>query len=72
LHDQIVELYRTMIKTLAWQPRIFTQVLYSSVVNANVLYMSYFNLEKSDDGYTFLSFVTLLIKEICGVDSKKK
>ena len=72
LHDQLVELYRTIIKTLAWQVRIFTQVLHSSVVNAHVLYMSYYNLEDGDDGYTFLSFLTLLIKDMCGVDSKKK
>ena len=61
-----------MIKARAWQPRIFTQALHSSVVNAHVLYMSYYNLEDGDDGYTFLSFLTLLIKDMCGVDSKKK
>ena len=72
LHDQLVQLYRTMIKTVAWQTRMFTQVLHSSVVNAHVLYVSYYNLEKSDDSYTFLSFLTLLIKDMCGVDSKKK
>ena len=66
LHDQLVQLYRTMIKTLAWQTRIFTQILHSSVVNAHVLYTSYYNLEKNDDGYT------LLIKDMCDVDSKKR
>jgi hypothetical protein len=59
------------VKTLAWQPRIFTQVLHSSVVNAHVLYKSYYNLGKNDDGYTFLSFITLLNKETYGVGSKK-
>ena len=72
LHDQLAQLYRTMIKTLVWQTRIFTQTLHSSVVNAHALCMRYYNLEKNDDGYTFLSFLTLLIKDMCGVDSKKK
>ena len=72
LRDILAQLRRTMVKTLAGQPRIFTQALHSSVVNAHVLYMSYYNLEKGDDGYTFLSFLTLLVKDMCRVDSKKK
>ena len=61
-----------MIKTRAWQPRIFTQALHSSVVNAHALCASCYSLGKIDDGYAFLSFLTLLIKDMCGVDSKKK
>ena len=34
------------------------------------MYKRYYKLERSDDGYSFLSFVTLLIKEMCGLDSK--
>ena len=70
MHGQYVQYYRTTIKTVAWQPRIFTQCLHSSVNNAHVMYKHYYKLERSDDGYSFLSFVTLLIKEMCGLDSK--
>ena len=70
MHGQYVQYYRTTIKTVAWQPRIFTQCLHSAVNNAHVMYKRYYKLERGDDGYSFLSFITLLIKEMCGLDSK--
>lgn len=70
MHGQNVQHYRTTIKTVAWQPRIFTQRLHSAVNNAHVLYKHYYKLERCDDGYSFLSFITLLIKEMCGLDSE--
>ena len=63
LRDQLAQLYRTMIKTLAWQPRTFTLALRGSVVNAHALHKSRYSLGRSDDGYAFKTY--MIGSEIC-------
>ena len=49
---------------------IFTQRLHSAVNNAHVLHKHHCNLERHDDGYSFLSFIVLIIKEMCSLYSE--
>ena len=49
---------------------IFTQCLHSAVNNAHVLHKQYCNLERYDDGYSFLSFIELIIKEMSSLYSE--
>ena len=51
---------------------IFRQFLLSAVNNAHVLYKHYYKLERNNSDYAFIDFVMLLVKEMCGADSKNK
>ena len=63
LMDQMISYYKTKIRTRRWQTRIYFHFLNAMVVNAHILFKSHFQLEREDDNFTLLSFMTALIGE---------
>ena len=63
-HDQLNGYYRTSIKTLPWQPRIFTHFLMSAATNAWILKRS--TDGKTNENYSLLNFIDKLIDQLSG------
>ena len=61
-HDQMNGYYRTTIKTLAWQPRIYTHFLMSAATNAWILKRQKDGL--SNEEYSLLDFIDNLIDQL--------
>jgi hypothetical protein len=63
--DAFISHYKTTIKTMKWQPRIFTHFLHASVINAQIIFCIMCALCRGDDCYTLLSFTEMLISALC-------
>jgi hypothetical protein len=63
--DAFISFYKTTLKTMKWQPRIFTHFLHASVINSQIIYCSVMGLVRGDDGFTLLSYTEMLIEALC-------
>lgn len=64
--DQRLAYYRTPLKTVKWQPRVFIHFFYCSVVNAYILHRETLKLEAADPMFTLLGFMQRLIYQMIG------
>jgi hypothetical protein len=61
-HDQLNSYYRSGLKTLAWQPRIYTHFLISTCTNASIIYRKLQGYSKED--YRLLTFIDNLLDQM--------
>jgi hypothetical protein len=76
--DQMCSYYWTTIKTKRWQIRIFTHFLMAAAVNAHILYklgggekMKEGGLVRGDEGFDLLSYISMLVDQLCTALSAK-
>ena len=72
MFDQICSYYRTTFKSKRWQIRLFIHFFMAAAVNAHILYivgggeeMKVVGLVRGDKGFDLLSFIGLLIDQLC-------
>ena len=70
--DQQLSYYESTIKTLRWQPRIFTHFVSAAAVNAHILYKTSKNLRRGDKGYSLLKFLDMLIDDLAKAHREEK
>ena len=69
--DQRLFYYKTRVRSKRWPVRIFTHFLEAAVINAYILHRDSKRLERSQQGYTLLSFYELLIDQLATSSLKK-
>jgi hypothetical protein len=70
--DQMLSYYRPKIKTRKWPTRIIIHFILVSIFNAFVLYKDSQQPKRGENGFTYISFLQMLVTDLRATRSAKK